>query len=86
MASEKLSQKGFITQAVAKASRATIQTMVMASTLRQDSAGLKMSGSIMKQPKFNWHTKDKFEELGNFRLEVSKVQPNYNHGQAEKYP
>ena len=37
----------------------------------QDNTGLKMSGSIMKQPMFNWNSKDKYEELPNFKLEVT---------------
>ena len=53
MASEQISQNEFITQAVAKAARVTIQTMAMANTSRQYNAGLKMSRSIMKQPTFN---------------------------------
>ena len=43
-----------------------------------------MSGSIMKQPMFNWNTKDKYEELCNFKLEVSNMLQNYNLGQTEK--
>ena len=63
MASEQISQNELFTQAVAKAARVAIQTMAMASTPRQDNAGLKRSGSTMKQPTFNWNAKDKYEEL-----------------------
>ena len=73
MASEQISKNKFIIQAVAKAVRAAFQTMVTASTSRQDNAGHKMSGSIMKQPTFNWNARDKYEELRNFKLEISKV-------------
>ena len=69
MASEQISQTEFITQAVVEAARVAIQTMAMASTTRQDNTGLKMSGSIMKQPTFNWNAKDKYEDLQNFKLE-----------------
>ena len=65
MASEQISQNELITQAVAEAARALIQTMAMAmaSTPRQDNTGLKVSGSIMNQPTFKWNAKDKYEEL-----------------------
>ena len=58
--------------------------MVMASTPRQDNTGLKMSGSLMKQHVFNWNGKDKYEELQNFKLEVSNVLQNYNLSHTEK--
>ena len=50
-------------QAVAEAARMAIQTMAVAGTSRQDNVGLKMSGSIIKQPSFNWSANDKYEEL-----------------------
>ena len=34
----------------------------MAGTSRQGNAGLKMSGSIMKQPMFNWNAKQNKNE------------------------
>ena len=71
-------------QTVAKAASAVIQIMATASTSRQDNAGAKMSGPIRKQPMFNWSTKDKCEELQNFKLEVSNMVQNYNLGQTEK--
>ena len=83
MASKQLSQNEFITQAVEKA-RVAVQTMAMASTSRQDNAGLKMSGSIMKQPVSNWDAKDRYEELPDFKLEVTNVMQNYNLGQRGK--
>ena len=63
MASEQINHNEFIAQAVAKAARVAVQTMAMASTSRQDNAGLKMSGSIMRQPMFNWNAKYKYKEL-----------------------
>ena len=38
----------------------------------------------MKQPTFNWNIKDKYEELHNFKLEVSNMLQNYSLGQTEK--
>ena len=63
MASEQISQNEFITQLVAEAARVVIQTMAMASIPWQDSTGLKMNGSIMKQPTFNWNAKHMYKEL-----------------------
>ena len=51
---------------------------------RQENAGIKMSRPILKQPTFSWRAEDKYEELQNFRLEVSNMLQNYNLGQAEK--
>ena len=65
MASKQISQNDFIVQAVAEAARVATQTMAVASTLKQENTGLKMSGSIMKWPIFN-----KYEELQNIKLEV----------------
>ena len=84
MPSEQISQNEFIAQAVAEAARAASQTMAVASTSRQENAGFKMSGSIMKQPTLNRNAKDKYEELQTFKLEVSNMLQNYNLGQTEK--
>ena len=65
MANKQISQSEFIVQTVAKVARVAIQTMAAASTSRQDNAGLKTSRSIMRQPTFNWSTKDKYDELRN---------------------
>ena len=43
-----------------------------------------MSRPIMKLSEFNWSTKDKYEELHNFKLEVSNMLQNYNLGKTEK--
>ena len=43
-----------------------------------------MSGPVMKQSTFNWNAKDKYEELQNFKVEVSYMLQNYNLGQVEK--
>ena len=79
MASELISQNEFTAQAVAEAANVVIKTMAMVITSKQDNAGLKMSGSIMKQPALNWNAKDKYEELQNFKLEVHNMLQNYNH-------
>ena len=71
-------------QVVAEAARVAIQTMATASTSRQGNAGPKMIRPMMKQPTFNWSTKDKYEKLLNFKLEVSNMLHNYNLGQKEK--
>ena len=73
MASEQISQNEFIMQAVAKAAWVVMQTMATAGTSRQDNAGPKMNGPITKQPTFNWSAKDKYEELQNFKLDVSNM-------------
>ena len=57
--------------------------MATAGTSRQGNGELKMSGSITKQPIFNWNGKDKYEELQNLKLEVSNKQ-DCNLGQTEK--
>ena len=84
MASEQINQNEFLMQGITEAARAAIQTLAMASTSKQNNAGLKMNGSIMKQPIFNWNTKDKYEKLQTFKLEVSNVLETYNLGQTEK--
>ena len=53
MEHEQTSQNEFMTHAVAKATRLTIQTVATAGTSRPDNVGPKMSGSIMKQPMFD---------------------------------
>ena len=58
MASKQTNQNEFIVQVVAKATRVVIQTLAIAGTTRVDNAGPKMSGPIMKQPMFDWSTKD----------------------------
>ena len=59
MTSKQRSQNEFITQVVAEAARVAIQTMATARTSRQDNAGPKMGGPIMKQPTFTWSAKEK---------------------------
>ena len=49
MASEQTSQIEFVAQALAKATRAAIQTMATVGTSRPDNAGAKMHGPIMKK-------------------------------------
>ena len=63
MPRKQVSQNEFNVQAVAKAARAANQTMAAAGIPRQENARLKMSGSIIKQPTFNWSAKYKYEEL-----------------------
>ena len=63
MASEQISQNEFIVQAVAEATRVTIQSMATNDMARQENAGIKMSGTILKQPTFSWRAEDKYKEL-----------------------
>ena len=53
MASEQVSQKEFIAQAIAEATRVAIQTLTIAGMAKQEILGTKMSGPILKQPTFN---------------------------------
>ena len=84
MARDQVSQNEFITQAIPEATRVAIQTMASARMARQENSGTKMSGCILKQPVFNWKTEDKYEELQNFKLEVSNMLLNYNLGANQK--
>ena len=86
MTSEQISQNEFITQAVAKGARVAIQIMATTCTSRQDNAELMMSGSIMKQPTFNWNTRDKYDKLQYFKLEASNMLQRNNLGQTVNYP
>ena len=64
-------------QAVARAARLAIQTMATAGTSRQDNA----------RPKISLHStgaQDNYEEMQNFKLEVSNMLQNYTLGQTEK--
>ena len=60
----------YIIQAVAKAARAAIETIAMASTARAENLGPRISGTIMKKPTLDRYAKDKYAELRNFKLEV----------------
>ena len=84
MASEQINQNKFTVQAIAEATRVTIQTMTTASIARQENPGTKKSGPILKQPTFNWKAEDKYEELQNFELEESDMLQNYNLGQTKR--
>ena len=68
MINEQKNSNEYIAQAVAEAARATIQTMAMVSKTRAENTGPRISGTIVKQPTFNWITKDKYAELRNFKL------------------
>ena len=84
MASEETNTNEYIAQAVAKAVRVSIQTMFMAVTARTESVGPRMSGPIMKQPTFDWSTKDKYAKLRNFKLEIKSMIQNFNISQTER--
>ena len=63
MANEQANTNGCITQALAEAARAAVQTMAMAGTAREENVGPRMRGPIMKQPTFYWSAKDKYAKL-----------------------
>ena len=63
MAGEQIGKNKFIAQAVAETTRVATQTMASTGMARQENAGIKMSGPILKQPTFNWRAEDKYEEL-----------------------
>ena len=73
-----------IAQATAEARRAAVQTLATASMARQENQGSKMGGPIQKQPMFNYRAEQKYEELQNFKLEVSNMSQNCNLGQRER--
>ena len=81
MTSKQMSQNEILVQAIAEAA---IQTMATTGMARQKNAGFKMRNPILKQPTFNSRTQHKYEELQNFKLEVSNMLQNYNVGPAEK--
>ena len=69
-----------IMKAVAKATRATTQTMVES---QQDQRS-KVGSLALKQPQFNWNMADKYTEWKAFILEVRNVISTYNtHGQEK---
>ena len=55
--------------------------------LRSEAAGTgpKIGKPTLKQPMFDWCTKDKYKELRNLRLEVNNILQTYNANYAE-YP
>ena len=73
----------YITQAVAEAARAAIQTMAVADTARAGNTGPRISWPIMKQPTFDWSAKDKYAKIRNFKLEVRKMLTNFKISQME---
>ena len=84
MASEQTNTKETIVQAVAEATRAAIQSMAVARAERTQNSGLRLGRSVMRQPTFNWEAGDKYNELKNFRLEVSNIFKSYSMSQAEQ--
>ena len=70
MANEQTNSNEYIAQAVAEAAEVAIQTMPMSNTARSENGEPRMSGPIIKQPTYNWSSKDKYAELGNIKLEV----------------
>ena len=82
MGSEQVSQNEFSVQAIAGATIVAIQTMASVGIASQENSGTKVSGPILKQLIFNWKAEDKYEELQNFKLEVSNMLHNYNLGQT----
>ena len=52
---------------------------------RTQIAGPKLGGSMIKQLTFNWSSRNKYEELRNFKLQVKSMFQNYSISQVEKY-
>ena len=63
MAIEQTGQNEFIAQAVAKATRVSIQTMATTGIARQQNTAIKMKSPFLKQPIFKWRSEDKCKEL-----------------------
>ena len=82
MAREQIGLNGFIVQAVAEASRMTVQIVAPTCMARQGYAEIKMSGPILKQSTFNLSAEDKYVDLQNFEHEheVSNMLQIYNLG------
>ena len=80
MASKQIKQNECI--AVAEAMGMAIETMAITNMERQENAGIKISGSILKQTTFSWRAEDNYEELHNFKLEVSNMLQSCNLGQT----
>ena len=85
MASEQVTMNETIAKVVAEATRVEIQAMAATATERPQSVAEPKLGSLaMKQPTFNWETKDKYNKLKTFRLEVNNILSTYNSPQAEQ--
>ena len=63
----------YIGHVVAEATWVAIQSMSAASAAGTENVGSRVSGPIMKQPTFDWYSKDKYAELRNFKLEVKNM-------------
>ena len=67
-----------IPQAVGETAKVVLQTKAMAITTRAENVGPRNSWSCMKQPTFNWNSKDMYTELRNFKLKVKNMFQNCN--------
>ena len=84
MANEQSNANEVIAQAVAEVARATIQAMATDRAERTQHAGPRLGRPIMKQPTFNWEAECKYNELKNFRLQISNICKSYNMPLAEQ--
>ena len=74
-----------ITNAVAEATRITIQTMAEMQTQRiPNAAGTKPGGPTLKQPTFDWGAPNKYMEWKAFILEMRNILLTYNTQEADK--
>ena len=75
-----------ITQVVAKALRAMIQAIDVTNgeNITRQTFRSKVGTPMMKKLTFNWDTKDKYNDLSNFRLEVNNIFKSYNMPDTEK--
>ena len=63
---------------------AAIQAMTVATLERPQNVGPKMGGPAVKQPNFNWEADDKYNELGNFMLEINDIHKSCNTPHANQ--
>ena len=85
MARKQSTMNETIAKGVAEATRVALQAMAAAAVDRpQTTAGPKIGGPTMKQPTFNWETKDKYSKLKTFKLEVNNILSTYNTPQIEQ--
>ena len=71
-------------KAVVQEVMATSEAVTIGQRNKAASVRPKIGGALVKQPTFNQSFKDKYGELGNFRMEVNNLFQSYNISQAEQ--
>ena len=79
MASEQTSANEAKVQAVAEATRATIEAMAAARAERTQNAGPRLGRPVIKQPTFNWEAEDRFNELRKLQDRGKQHMPNHTN-------